>query len=176
MKSELVVPEGVKVQVERGVVTVSAGEKMLSKKLDHPAVEMVVEGSKMILKCDYDSRKAKRLINTYVSHLKNLFSGLEQDFVYRLKVCSSHFPMDVSVSGDEVVIKNFLGERKSRRAKIVRKSEVEINGDVITITAPDKEAAGQTAANIENATRTRKKDRRRFQDGIYMMTKAGVDL
>ena len=35
---------------------------------------------------------------------------------------------------------------------------------------------GQTAANIENATRVRKRDPRVFQDGIYLFERDGVPI
>jgi large subunit ribosomal protein L6 len=35
----------------------------------------------------------------------------------------------------------------------------------------DKEAVGQTAANIEQATKVRRKDPRKFLDGIYIYEK-----
>ena len=43
---------------------------------------------------------------------------------------------------------------------------VEVKGNMIYVTSPDKEAVGQTAYNIKKVTRS-KLDRRFFQDGIY---------
>ena len=50
---------------------------------------------------------------------------------------------------------------------------VKIEGDVIVIESTDKEAAGKTATNIEQLTRITDKDRRIFQDGIYVIEKSG---
>ena len=83
-----------------------------------------------------------------------------------------HFPMSVSIQGDYLVIKNFLGERKERKAKILPQVNVKIEKNIITVESSDKEKAGQTAANIERATRIRKRDRRIFQDGIWLVQKS----
>jgi large subunit ribosomal protein L6 len=46
---------------------------------------------------------------------------------------------------------------------------VDIKGENITLTAIDKEKVGQTAANIERATKVKNRDIRVFQDGIYIV-------
>jgi len=48
---------------------------------------------------------------------------------------------------------------------------VEIKGNQITISSNNVERAGQTAANIEKATKISKKDRRVFQDGCFITEK-----
>ena len=47
---------------------------------------------------------------------------------------------------------------------------VENKTDVI-VSGIDKEAVGQTAANIERSTTVKNRDRRVFQDGIYRVAK-----
>ncbi|MBR9678684.1 MAG: 50S ribosomal protein L6 [Nanoarchaeota archaeon] len=176
MKYELMLLEGASARFENGIVSVSKNDRIISKTLDHPSIKIGIDSSKIILSSDSDSRKIKRLINTYKSHINNLLKGLDEVYVYKLKICSSHFPMDVSIKGDKFVIKNFVGERKSRSSKIVGNAKVEINSDVVTVSSYNKEFAGQTAANLENIAKVKNKDRRRFQDGIYMIIKAGVEL
>ncbi len=44
-------------------------------------------------------------------------------------------------------------------------------GDSVTIEGNDREAVGQTAANLERATVVKGRDIRVFQDGIYLVSK-----
>lgn len=115
-------------------------------------------------------------MRTFKAHINNMIKGVTEGFKYRLKVVYSHFPMTVKVQGDEVVIENFLGEKNPRRAKILPGVTVKVKGSEIEVEGIDKEAVGQTAANIEQATRITKWDRRVFQDGIYIVEKAGKPI
>lgn len=81
--------------------------------------------------------------------------------------------MNVAVSGNELVIKNFLGEAVPRRVEIMQGAEVKVNGEEITVKSCNVEIAGQTAAKIETACRITNRDRRIFQDGCYIFDKAG---
>ena len=54
------------------------------------------------------------------------------------------------------------------------KVEVQNKVDVI-VSGADIEKVGQTAANIERSCKIRKRDRRVFQDGIYITSKAGTE-
>jgi large subunit ribosomal protein L6 len=88
-----------------------------------------------------------------------------------MEVFYSHFPMQVSVDGDHVVIENFLGERAPRRTPIHGDTEVQVDGEEITLSGPSIEDVGQTAADIEQLTRVQEKDTRVFQDGVYITAK-----
>ena len=90
-----------------------------------------------------------------------------------MQIHYSHFPMQVSVEDDAVVIQNFLGEKAPRRAPIRGDTDVQIDGEEIVLSGPDKEAVGQTAGEIEQLTRVPDKDTRVFQDGVYIVEKPG---
>ncbi|MEK6856982.1 MAG: 50S ribosomal protein L6, partial [Nanoarchaeota archaeon] len=93
------------------------------------------------------------------------------------KVCSgppqSHFPMQVNCAGGVFTVKNFLGEKIARTVKVNQGANVKITGTEITVESPDIELAGKTASDIELLVRISDKDRRTFQDGIYITQKPG---
>jgi large subunit ribosomal protein L6 len=100
-----------------------------------------------------------------------MFHGVTEGWEYKMEVFYAHFPMQVSVDGDHVVIKNFLGEKAPRRAKIRGDTEIQVDGEEVTLSGPNKEDVGQTAADIEQLTRVKDKDTRVFQDGVYITEK-----
>jgi len=162
------IPEGINVKIEGNVIRIRKDNNELERKLGYPAK---LEDNKIILECERPTKRDKKLIRTNSAHIRNMISGLEKKYVYKLQICSVHFPMNVSVSGKEVIIKNFLGETKERKAKILDGVDVKIENDIIIVESCDKEKAGQTAANIERATKIKNRDRRVFQDGIYITEK-----
>ncbi|HII15300.1 MAG TPA: 50S ribosomal protein L6 [Nanoarchaeota archaeon] len=172
LTKEVTVPEGVTVSVQGKEVHVKGPKGEIVRKLFDPTVKMEVIENKVKLSPKRLTKKQKMLINTYVSHLKNMISGVQKPFIYRLKVCSSHFPISVSVEGSTFVIKNFFGEKVPRKARIVQGVKVEAKGDVVTVSGVDLEAVGQTATNIELASRITDRDRRVFQDGVWLFEKA----
>ena len=113
------------------------------------------------------------MLKTFVAHVKNLLKGVKDKFLYKLKICSSHFPMNVSLSGKNLVIKNFLGEKCPRTLKIKEGVDVKINGDLIEVSSCNKDFAGNVASDIELLTKKVGKDVRIFQDGIYIIEKGG---
>lgn len=171
LREELVIPE--KVTIEIGpMVIISSARETVEKKLVHPKIKIQQEGHKLILTSGKASKKEKKMFNTFVAHLKNMLKGIVEKHVYKLKICSGHFPMNVSVSDGCLVIKNFMGEHIPRKVKIKKGVEVKVEGNEIIITSPSKEAGGQVAADIEQLTRIRKKDIRIFQDGCYIIQKS----
>ena len=79
--------------------------------------------------------------------------------------------MTIKVQGKKVIIDNFVGEQKPRESKIIGNVEVSIEGDDVIVQGVNIEEVAQTAANIQQATHIRKKDLRKFLDGIYVYSK-----
>ena len=117
---------------------------------------------------DDDNAKTNSTVGTFESHVSNMVHGVTEGWEYSMEVFYSHFPMQVSVQGDEIVIENFLGERAPRRTPIRGDTEVSVDGEELTISGPHIEDVGQTAADIEQLTRVSDKDTRVFQDGVYI--------
>ena len=105
-----------------------------------------------------------------------MIAGVQKPYVYKLKVIGTHFPITVNQQGEEMQIQNFLGEKKPRKVKLIKEVTVKIQGDIVTVESADVEKAGMIASRIEQATRVRRKDRRTFQDGIYIIEKAGEPI
>lgn len=173
---KLEIPEGVSCEFSNRILKCKKNSLELSREINLPEVEIKIENSSIIFKCDRGTKKHNKSIHAQIAHIKNLFQGLEKKFIYKLEACNVHFPMSLKVEGNNLVITNFLGERTPRKAKILPNTQVEIKGQQITISSSDIESAGQTAANLEKATKIKSRDRRIFQDGIYIVEKPGREL
>lgn len=175
---EIEVPEGVEVRIEGSSrISVKGRLGQVTKDLSHANVRLEVASNKILVKLVGRGRKADALLGTIKSIIKNMIIGVTQGFTYKMKIIASHFPITVRVQGDTVYIENFIGERSPRIAKIVGEgTRVEVRGEDVIIKGVDKEAVGQTAANIEQATKVKRKDPRKFLDGIYVYEKkAGME-
>ncbi|MBS3817178.1 MAG: 50S ribosomal protein L6 [Candidatus Thermoplasmatota archaeon] len=173
LNERIKLPEDVNAEKEKEELRISGENGEIVKKFSHPRIQLDLEGDEIVLSIEEPSKKEKALFKTYNSHIGNMIKGAQKDFVYELKIIYSHFPMEVNVEGDEVVIKNFIGENKPRRAEVLGDTEAKIEGEQVIVSGPDKEAVAQTAANIEATTKIPKADPRVFQDGIYITEKAG---
>jgi large subunit ribosomal protein L6 len=175
-KEEIKIPEGIGVEIVDGLVKVKSEKGELEREFQHPRISIKKEDNKIIISAKNGSKREKTMLYTFKAHIHNLIRGVKEGFTYKLKICSSHFPMSVNVEGNQVIIKNFLGERAPRKAKIIEGVKVEVSDDVISVHGIDKEKTGQTAVRIERATRIKKRDKRIFQDGIYITEKPSREI
>lgn len=168
-KEIISIPKDVNVQIEGNCIKISGANGELQRELWYPNITITKEDSEIIVKAKSPGKEGRAMMGTFASHIQNMIIGVTEGFERKLKIVYAHFPIQVKVEGNATLISNFLGERKSRRAKIVRNSRVQIGRDEIIVTGIDKEGVCQTAANIEQATRIRRYDPRVFQDGIYVI-------
>jgi len=166
------VPEGVEVEIgDDATVTVTGPLGTVSRRLWYPGIEIRNDESGLVVDADITRKRHRSMAGTLAAHLNNMITGVTEGFEYRMKAVYSHFPIQLKVSKEELLISNFLGERKPRSAKIMGGSQVDVKGDTVIVTGIDKERVGQTMANIEQATKVRGFDIRVFQDGIYLVDK-----
>ena len=168
---ELEIPADVSAEVDHLDLTVSGPNGEVTRRLWYPDVSVSVEDGHVVIASETEDAKTTATMGTFESHVDNMFYGVTEGWSYQMEVFYAHFPMQVNVEGDEVVINNFLGEKAPRRTTIRGDTEVQVDGEEVTLSGPDKEAVGQTAADIEQLTRVTDKDTRVFQDGVYITEK-----
>ena len=168
MRIEIEIPDEVTATKDHLELTVEGQNGSVTRRLWYPDIDVSVDGGTIVVETDDTNAKTKATVGTFESHITNMIRGVTEGFEYGMEVFYSHFPMQVSVEGDDVVISNFLGEKSPRRTTIHGDTEVRVDGEELTITGPSIEDVGQTAADIEQLTRVKDKDTRVFQDGVYI--------
>lgn len=171
METTINIPENVKITTQDAQLIVTGANATSTRKFSHPRITITKDDNIIKIKTDSPQRKDRAVIGTWTTHIKNMLYGAENDFKYTLKILYTHFPITLKVQDDLVVISNFMGEKGTRRAKIHKDVKVNIQKDTITITGPSKDDVGQTAANLEQATKQKSKDIRIYQDGVYITKK-----
>ena len=171
------IPQGVSLEVTHPIYKFKGEKGEVSLKLNEPDLKIEKKDNNLELSSIKGTKNEKKILFTYRSKIKNAIEGVQNGYLYELKVCSGHFPMNVSVNNNTITVKNFLGEKVPRVCKFIYDDvKVQVQGDKITVEAADKERAGQIAASIELLCRRPGFDRRIFQDGIYITKKAGKEL
>lgn len=167
------IPEGVSASIDGETVTITGPKGSVSRDFVSARHDILQEGGALLVRIDVPRRKEKALAGTWNAHLNNMVKGVTDGFKYTLKALYSHFPMTLAVKGNQLIVTNYFGERVPRSANILSGVDVKVqNKTEIVVSGIDKEAVGQTAANIERSTTVKKRDRRVFQDGIYLIEKA----
>jgi large subunit ribosomal protein L6 len=183
METFVEIPDGVKADVKDKHIVISGPGGTLEKDFDDPRfnhlLDIKTDGKKITVAASGERRKLGSLAGAIAAHTRNMVIGVTKGYKYEMKIFFTHFPITVTATKDEVQIKNFLGEKGARTAKVAKGAEVHVDKEHIEIRGADVEAVGQTAANIELACKIKGRDRRIFQDGIYLngrFTKTGEKL
>lgn len=169
---QVIIPEGINVELEGKKVKVKGPKGELEREFKtFFDIKMEKTEGKVVVSSESERRKVKAMVGTIVAHIKNIIKGVTQGFTYKLKVVYSHFPITVKVEEDKVLIQNFLGERVPRVAKRIEDVEVKVEGADITVSGIDVEKVGLMVSRLEKACKIRARDRRIFQDGIWLYSK-----
>ena len=173
---EIGLPDGTSASAFGNILVIKGPKGEVKREFKQHYASIRVENNKIIFESKRETKKGKKTIGSLVAHAKNMVKGSTQKHAYTLKICSGHFPMNVSVSGNRFIIKNFFGEKVPRVLQLKEGADVKVEGEIIHVTSLNKEVAGQVSADIEQLTRRPGFDTRIFQDGIYIINKDGKEL
>tara|TARA_Y100000031_G_C8244201_1_gene397225 strand:- start:1936 stop:2490 length:555 start_codon:yes stop_codon:yes gene_type:complete len=176
LETKISLTEGVEASMDASVLVVKGPKGEVKRDFFSPTIKLLVKDGEIIVSAINATKREKKLLNTFVAHVKNMQNGVLEGVVYELKICAGHFPMTVTVKDNTLVVKNFIGEAVNRVLKIRDGVSVKVDGEQIIVEGVEKELVGQTAADIELLCRRPGFDKRIFQDGIYIITKNGKDL
>ena len=168
---EIEIPDDVSAETDHLELTVEGPNGSVTRRLWYPDIDVSVDDGAVVIASENEDAKTNATVGTFESHVSNMVHGVTEGWEYTMEVYYAHFPMQVTVDGDEVVIENFLGEKAARRAPIRGDTDVQVDGETVRLSGSDKEAVGQTAADIEQLTKVTDKDTRVFQDGVYIVEK-----
>jgi large subunit ribosomal protein L6 len=162
------IPEDVEVTLQGRKVTVKGAKGTLTRDFSYTPISIELDGRILRIWAEWPRKKEAALVGTIYSHIQNMITGVRKGFTCKLKIVFSHFPISVKIKDKTVLIENFTGERNPRKAKIVGDVQIKVQSEDIIIQGINLEDVSQTAANIEQATKVKRKDPRVFLDGIYV--------
>jgi large subunit ribosomal protein L6 len=164
-------PQGVTVTLQGRTLSVKGKLGEAKKHFEKINVNISVDDNKVLISPFSLKKKDNVIINTVTSIVDNMVRGVTKGFTYKLKVVYAHFPITVKTKGSQVLVENFIGERSPRVSDIVGDCKVTVEGDDVVVKGVSLEDVGQTAANVELATKIKRKDQRIFLDGVYIYHK-----
>ena len=173
---EVELPEEVSASLDRQFLIIKGPKGEVKREIKNQNISIKIESKKITFEAEKATKENKKTIGSLVAHAKNMVEGSLNSHTYALKICSGHFPMNVSVNDNKLYVKNFLGEKVPRVLQLKDGANVKVEGSMIYVTSISKEIAGQVSADIEQLTRRPGFDTRIFQDGCYITNKDGKEL
>ncbi|XP_015928691.1 large ribosomal subunit protein uL6 [Parasteatoda tepidariorum] len=174
------IPKNVKICVKSRVIHVKGPRGFLKRDFKHLQVDMELLGrDKLRIRKWFGIRKELACVRTVCSHIENMIKGVTQGYLYKMRSVYAHFPINITTSkeGNLVEIRNFLGEKIVRRVNMLpgvvcknstaQKDELLLEGNNI-------ESVSRSAALIHQSTLVKRKDIRKFLDGIYVSEKTAA--
>eukprot|EP00992_Anisonema_acinus_P010196 TRINITY_DN6392_c0_g1_i1.p1 TRINITY_DN6392_c0_g1~~TRINITY_DN6392_c0_g1_i1.p1 ORF type:complete len:211 (-),score=45.78 TRINITY_DN6392_c0_g1_i1:29-661(-) len=196
-KFQFDVPEGVKLNIKKRVVTVSGPRGTLTRSFEGKLYDFILskDKKKLSVECWFGKQADYACLKTIVTHISNMCIGVTKGFKYKMRFAYAHFPINVNITEDSpqvVEIRNFLGgvpvacawgwflvvfsEKLVRRVRMkegvtVTRTDPAKQKDEIVLVGNDVEIVSRSAADIHGSILVTDKDIRKFLDGIYVSVK-----
>merc|ERR1711972_1016125 len=177
----LPIPEGITVDIKARVVTVKGSRGTLKRSFKHMPIDLSFTEDKTAIRMErwFTSGKANASIRTCTSHITNMFIGVTKGFKYKMRFVYAHFPINVAITNKDsrVEIRNFLGEKIVRTVDALGDTTVKRSADVkdeIVLQGNSIDDVSRTCALIQQICEVKRKDIRKFLDGIYVSYKGNI--
>jgi len=170
------IPQEITFNLDKGILILNGKKGELKRDFLDPKIKLEKQENKIKISGLKSTQREKKKVNTCAAVIKNMVKGVTEGHKYLLKICSGHFPMNVSVNKDQLVIKNFFGEKTPRTLNIKQGTSIKVENELVTIEGIDKDICGEMASDIEQLTKRSNFDPRIFQDGIYIINKDGKEI
>ena len=108
-----------------------------------------------------------------------MMTGVTRGYQYKMKSVYAHFPINTVIQdgGKSIDIRNFIGEKIVRHVEMYPDVTVKAGGkDEVLVFGNDIEKVSCSAARIQQSTLVKKKDIRKFLDGLYVSEKTTIDV
>ncbi len=170
------IPDGVNINIlDDGSIEVKGKLGTLKRDFGRTPIKIEKVDNKIRFHVFRPRKKELALLGTLAAHLNNMITGVTKGFTYYSRIVYAHFPIKVSVKGNEIIVEKLYGGLKPLKVKILGKdTKVKVQEEDVIISGIDKEAVAQTAANLQEICRLRgkrHKSPRTFMDGIYIYKK-----
>lgn len=173
------IPDTVSVTAKSRTVHVYGPRGKLNRSFKYRNIEFTKCGSnKLRVDVWFGKKKDISCVRTITSHIENMIKGVTQGFQYKMRAVYNHFPINLVIASDSrLEIRNFLGERRVRAIDMpagVTIAKAEDVKDQLIISGNDIEKVSGVCSDINMITKVKRKDIRKFLDGIYIEERGNI--
>lgn len=178
---KITIPKGVTVEIASRRVTVKGPKGTLKRDFRHLplSIQKINGGKEVEVSLYFGLLKQLASLRTVCSHIDNMITGVTNTYRYNMRLVYAHFPINAEITngGKQILIRNFLGEKIVRTIDALGDTKIRKSADVkdeIIIEGTDIDLTSRTSALIHQSCLVKKKDIRKFLDGIYTSAKGKV--
>merc|ERR1712070_664808 len=189
IERELEINPMVKIKIKGRSISISGtniksgNESEIKRNFSHSNCKFTLlefsKGKKLVVSKMNVTNKNAAVVRSVISIVSKMITGVLTGFRYKMRLVYAHFPINISLSdnGKAIEIRNFLGEKIVRKCNMLGTTLVKLGElrDEIYVEGNDLNDVSQSAARISLSCTVRKKDIRKFLDGIYVWAKGPMD-